>query len=82
MFPAVFEPAFPASERQHFHALDRSATGISPTNTILSFIGYLKCSMFLPPTLTHGIKFLPERLHILSHKAAWLPSVSLKASSM
>jgi hypothetical protein len=69
MFPAVFEPAIPAGERPQIHALERAATGISPTDTILSFIGYLKCSMFLPPTLTHCQSPSGTLAH-LSHKAA------------
>jgi len=81
MSPAVFEPAVPASERPQIHALDRAVTGISPTDTILSFIGYLKCSFFLPPTLTHCQSPSGPLAYSLS-QSCLLPSVSLKASSM
>jgi hypothetical protein len=81
MPPEVFEPAIPASERPQIHALDRAATGISPTDTILSFIGYLKCSVFLPPTLTHCQSPSGTLAHSPS-QSCLLPSMSLKASSM
>ena len=32
MPPAAFEPAIPASERPHIHALDRVATGLGEEN--------------------------------------------------
>ena len=80
MFPAVFEPAIPASERPQIHALDRAATGIGPTDTVLLFIGHLKCSMFLPPTLTLGHSPSGTLAHSLS-QSCLLPSLSLEASS-